>query len=912
MRSWLNIISFILLMLPLVCSAQNVSRDQHNGITLDRLAEEFEKQHGFHFLFESDDLKETLTKVDQDSMSLEQALSNSLKSKDAYVFIDDRKHVFISYNKISAELDTLLFETPVKNEETTRPTNDQYLKTSRQVGVKNIVLGNKKAGAYQSRVNISGTVTDKISGAPIYGITLYIDELKDGTITDFDGNYKLNLVKGTYHLSVKSLEYEQVTYILKVYSDDNLNIELDSKVYDLGEVVVRADAVANVERPAMGVEKLTTKTLKTIPKVMGETDIVKVALLLPGVQSVGEGTGGFNVRGAPADQNIFYLNQIPVYNTSHLMGFFSSFTPNAIGEFSLYKSSFPANFGGRLSSVFDISTKESTDEPFMLRGGISPITTDALIEGTLNHKKLTYLVGVRTTYSDWVLNMINVPALENSSGKFRDGILQLNYKLNEANKLSFTSYSSFDRINLNELTDFNYQNLGGSLSWQKLIKNKHQFELTAVSSNYRYNEQNTTTDFQDYDLRYALNHHEAKANLTLRPHSDHTLVVGANTVLYQLDLGELNPYGSESIIEPLDFGAEQGLETGFYINEEWKVNARLSLNGGVRLNLYQYLGPQAVYTYKEEVEKSFESITDTTFYSARKMIAQYVNPDVRLSAKFALSEFFSLKASVNQVHQYINMLSNTIALAPNAKWKLADQHIKPMEGWQYSIGAFKNMKQNKYEISLELYYKNVTQLVEFKDGANLVVSTLPETELLQGELNAYGGEFMLKKTSGKLTGWINYTYSRSLVQVAGINYNEIYPANYDKPHALNVVANYKFSRRISLSSNMVYASGRPITYPTAVFYQTDFPNTYFSNRNEFRIPNYLRFDVSLSYEGNLKKQKPIHGTWNISIYNLLGRNNAFTVYALQEASSINGYQLSIFGSPILSVAYQFKLGSYEQ
>ncbi|MDP4687411.1 MAG: TonB-dependent receptor [Salibacteraceae bacterium] len=895
-------------LISMLGNAQTLVHKADNGFSL----QDFSAKNELLFLFENEDYKGVKLIVINDSTPLLEALNQSLKAIEAHAFFKEPNYVLITKNKIESNLPVELFETQENVVIEPKEKASNYLKTNRQVGIKTVVIGNKKDGAYQSTVNITGNVKNRISGEPIFGVTIYIDETKGGTITDFDGNYSLKLPKGTYHISTKSLEYEELKYILKVYSDGQLDFTLNSKVYDLGEVIVRADAVANVERPAMGLEKLTTKTLKTIPKVMGETDIVKVALLLPGVQSVGEGTGGFNVRGAPADQNIFYLNQIPVYNTSHLMGFFSSFTPNAIGEFSLYKSSFPANYGGRLSSVFDIQTKEGRKDGFMLRGGISPITTDALVEGSLNKKKLTYLLGIRTTYSDWVLNLINVPAFENSSGKFRDGILQLNYDLNKNNQLKFTSYYSYDRINLNGLTDFNYQNLGGSLSWKKIIKNKHQFELSTVSSNYQYNEQNTVTDFQDYDLRYALNHHEAKANLTLRPNHKHTILIGANTVLYQLDLGELNPIGNESVIQSLDFGAEKGLESGIYINEEWKLNGRISLNGGVRLNSYQYLGPQTTFTYQDGAERSIDNITDTTFYGANKVIASYFNPDVRFSAKFAIDEFFSLKGSVNQVHQYINMLSNTVALAPNAKWKLADHHVKPMQGWQYSVGAFKNLKQNKYELSLELYYKKVTQLVEFKDGANLVVSTLPETELLQGELNAYGGELMLKKSSGKLTGWINYTYARSLVQVQGINYGEIYPANYDKPHALNVVANYKFSRRINVSSNMVFASGRPITYPTAVFYQTDFPNTFYSTRNEFRIPNYLRFDASMSYEGNLKKDKPIHGIWNVSVYNLLGRNNAFTVYALQEGSSINGYQLSIFGSPIVSVAYQFKLGSYEQ
>ncbi|HET7819848.1 MAG TPA: TonB-dependent receptor, partial [Bacteroidia bacterium] len=666
-----------------------------------------------------------------------------------------------------------------------------------------------------------------------------------------------------------------------------------------------------------GIEKITTKSIKSIPKMMGETDIVKTTLLLPGVQSVGEGTAGFNVRGSPADQNIFFINQIPVYNTTHLLGFFSAFTPNAISDLTLYKSSFPAQFGGRLSSIFDLTAKQGNNKKFFMQAGISPITADALVEGPIQKEKSSYMLGVRSTYSSWILNLIPVPAIQNSSGGFNDAIANFTFQLNKKNKINLSSYFSTDHIKLASLTAYDYQNLGSSLKWNRFIKNKHNLEFSGIYSKYSYSENNRSAANAYYKLNYELEHVEAKTNFSYLPNEKHKINVGANSILYLLNQGNYKPLGDSSLIVPVNLGREQGLESGIYINDEWKVTSAFSLSGGVRYNTYTYLGPKNTYVYTAGAPLEIANIIDTVHYDVKEKIKSYSAPDVRLSAKYSLNESMSLKAGFNQVHQYIFLLTNTIALSPTDKWKLVDDHIKPMSGKQYSAGFFSNLKQNRFEFSAELYYKNINNLVEYKDGANLLVNPVPEIDVLQGGLKSYGIEFMLKKQRGTFNGWINYTYSRAMVLVNGdrqeekINFGNPYPANYDKPHALNVVSNYKFSHRFNLSANVIYATGRPITFPSAIYYLNGTPIIHYSTRNEYRIPNYFRLDLSINMEGNLKAKKFAHSSWSFSVYNVLGRDNPYSIYFKQEKNIIKGYKLSIFGSPIFSFSYNIKLGNYD-
>jgi hypothetical protein len=859
--------------------------------------------------------------VESDSIPLEQVLTSNLKPFQFYATVDRSGNVFLTKNtKIKTALPLNFFDAqqPASLNNDSQNTNgDKYLSTKKEIGIKTLYVGTRKNGAYKEIATMSGFINGGPKNARVIGATLYFEELKSGVITDASGFYTMELKKGRYTLVIKSLEYEEKKYHLEVYSDAQLNFSLEEKVSALKEVVIVAEGANNLKTTSMGYEKITAKSIKMIPKMMGENDIVKTTLLLPGVQSVGEGTAGFNVRGSPADQNVFYFNQIPVYNTSHLLGFFSAFTPNAISELTLYKGSFPAQFGGHLSSVFDLTAREGSNKKFSAEGGVSPVTGNLLAEGPISKGKSSYLIGIRSTYSDWALKMVNVDAIRNSRARFNDGVVNFTVGLNDKNRLNATGYYSKDRIILASLTDYDYQNAGASLKWNHFIRQKHNFELSTIYSNFSYNERNSASATRGYKTDYKLNHIETRAGITLVPNGEHRLNIGANSVLYQLDQGSYLPLNPESLVIPVKLSREQGLESGVYINEEWKPSAIFSVSGGVRYNFYTFLGPHNSYIYKEDSPLEIPNIKDTVHFGKNANVKSYSAPDLRLSVKYSINENMTLKAAFNQAHQYVFMLSNTIAVAPTDKWKLVDEHIKPMNGEQYSVGFFSEMKKHTYEFSTELYYKKIHNLVEYKDGANLLVNPVPETDILQGDLTSYGSEFMLKKRTGKLNGWVNYTYSRAIVLVNGekpqekINFGKAYPANYDKPHAFNIVVNYKLSHRLSVSSNVVYATGRPITYPVAVYYQQGIPIIHYSARNEYRIPDYFRVDLSVNLEGNLKAKKFKHSSWNISIYNLLGRKNPYSIYFKQEGTLINGYKLSIFGSQIYSLTYSFKLGSYE-
>ncbi len=917
------VIIVLMVCLPVALLAQNsghrVDRT-YAGLDLRSFINKAEQNLPVHFFYQKDSLPSVQMLVISDSALLEQVLTNNLKPFNFFVSIDKSGNIFLTKNaKIKTALPADFFETqqPVSTADIQDADANKYLTTKNEIGIKTVYVGTRKNGAYKEEATMSGFISGGPKNVRVIGATLYFEELKSGVVTDANGFYTMQLKKGKYTLSIKSLEYEERKYHLEVYSDGQTNFSLEEKISALKEVVIVAEGANNLKTTSMGYEKITAKSIKMIPKMMGENDIVKTTLLLPGVQSVGEGTAGFNVRGSPADQNVFYLNQIPVYNTSHLLGFFSAFTPNAINELTLYKGSFPAQFGGHLSSVFDLSAREGNNKKFSAEGGISPVSGSILAEGPIVKEKSSYMVGMRSTYSDWALKLVNVDAIRNSRARFNDGIANLTFALNDKNRLNAVGYYSKDRIVLASLTDYDYQNAGTSLKWSHFIKQKHAFELSGIYSNYNYNERNSASTIRGYKTNYELEHFEARTGIMLVPNAKHHINIGANSILYKLDQGSYKPLNDKSLVLPIKLRRDKGVESGIYINEEWKPSAIFSLSAGVRYNFYTFLGPHDSYTYKEDKPLEVLNIIDTVRYEKNKKVISYSAPDIRLSAKYSINENMTLKAAFNQVHQYIFMLSNTIAIAPTDKWKLVDEHIKPMNGEQYSFGFFSEMKKHKYEFSTELYYKKIHNLVEYKDGANLLVNPIPETDVLQGELTSYGSEFMLKKLSGKLNGWVSYTYSRAIVLVNGdkpeekINFGNPYPANYDKPHAFNIVANYKFSHRLSVSSNIVYATGRPITFPAGVYYQQGIPIVHYSARNEYRIPDYIRVDLSINLEGNLKAKKFKHSSWNISIYNLLGRNNPYSIYFKQEGWLINGYELSIFGSPVFSLTYNFKLGSYE-
>ena len=899
-----------------------VSYDQ---LSLNEFIEKAEQDFSLKFFYKFDTLPDIQINVPDNITPLLTVLSDNLKEFNIVVSADNRGNLFLLKDQpLVTQLASDYFFDPEKGSvdstefDKKDSDKDDYLNTNKEYIPETILIGTKKAGLYTSSHRISGYIRSTRDNSPIIGATVYIEELETGTATDHSGFYFMTLKKGKYTLAVNSVEAEGTKYRINVLSDGTLDISLEPKVFQLDEFVVTADRFDNVKGSQMGFEKVTSKTVSEIPTVMGERDIVKVALLLPGVQNVGEGASGFNVRGGQTDQNIFYINNIPIYNTSHLFGFFSVFNADAISGFTLSKSNIPIQYGGRLSSIFDISSREGNREKFSLRGGISPITARLLVEGPLVKKKSSFMVSVRSTYSDWILKLVNDPDIQNSSARFGDAMAGFSILLNPKNRLNLFGYWSHDRANISFSSKQQYGNAGASISWNHFFKNSHDLDVSYVYYNYEFDEENTENRHSAYSQSYKLNHQELKTKLTLRPTPKHTLTLGFNTVLYLTNRGDFLPLNTESLVKPKTFEPEKGLETGVFVGEQWKISSKLEMNGGLRYNLYSYLGPKTVYNYIDGVPTEIDNITDTIYYGNNENIVTYHGLDFRVGARYMINDNLSAKASYNRLHQYIFLLSNTIAISPTDFWKLCDSHIKPMVGDQVSLGIYSNLFGTLIEASIEGYYKDVKNLVEFKDGADLTGNEIPEVDIIQGNLDAYGVEIMIRKPGGRLNGWVNYTYSRAGViannPVTGEqnNFGLRYPANWDKPHALNVVANYKITKRFSVSSNLVYSTGRPITYPTAIYYQDGIQITHYSLRNEFRLPDYFRIDLSLNIEGNLKSKKLFHGSWAVSVYNLTGRKNAYSVFFKSENGIVKGYKMSIFGIPIFSVSYNFKLGNYDE
>jgi hypothetical protein len=666
----------------------------------------------------------------------------------------------------------------------------------------------------------------------------------------------------------------------------------------------------------MGFTQISIKNIKEIPVVLGEKDVLKVVQMLPGVQNSGEGSAGINVRGSAVDQNMFLLNKIPVYNTSHLFGFFSAFNPDIIRDFSFYKSNLPAKYGGRLASVIDISSRQGNNKNFTARGGVSPITAKIAIEGPIIKDRSSYVLSARSTYSDWILKRMEDPALRNSDAQFYDLAAGINTKLNDRNLVKVFGYYSNDRFRLASTELYQYSNAGASLDWWHQVSSILSANTSFAMSHYQFDHQNNSLPLEAYQHDYRINHYELKSDFTWIPGYRHKVTFGGNAILYDIDRGEILPMGKESSRKPVTLGMENGIEGGIYISDQVQISDRLSIYAGLRYSFYAYMGPQTVYKYTPDNPSEAKFIEDSLYFSNGEIVSFYSGPEIRASTTYLTGTNNSVKLSYNKTRQYLYMLSNTIALSPTDQWKLADYHIRPQSADQVSIGFYQDFNRKFLNFSAEVYYKMVNDVVEYKDGANFIYSPQIETEVLQGKQQAYGIELMMKKNAGNLSGWLSFTYAKSLIKVDGENYWEQinqgnwYPANYDIPFSLNGVMNLRANRRLSVSSNIVYHTGRPITYPVTIFQMDDNRYISYSGRNEYRIPDYFRLDLSINLEGNLKSRKFWHSYWMLNIYNLTGRNNAYSVFFKNEDGKINGYKMSIFSQPIITLSWNFKLGNY--
>ena len=910
-------LSFVLILLSASAHAQNsgLINGRFSSMSFDEMVLAIEQQTAYRFYYNHSWTDSLTVNIVAERKPIEDLLTEVFTDTDFHFAIDPDRRVFITHERpILAQLPPGFFgETSAQRRTETFDFSDYEKKEKELKLAENKVhLIGRNTGNTGGEATIAGNIRDINTGEPLIGAAVFVQNPIVGITTDQFGYYALTLPRGRHELKIQSIGMKTTTRQIMLYANGRLDIELDEDIKPLKEVVVEADAEAHVLGMQMGTEKLDIKTMKQIPLALGETDIMKVVLTLPGVQSVGEGTVGLNVRGGAANQNLILLNDAVVYNPSHLFGFFSTFNPDVLQNVELYKSAIQAEYGGRISSVLDVHTREGNTKEFSGSGGISPITGRVSLEGPIIKDRTSFIIGARSTYSGWLLRQLEAKKLSNSTASFYDITANISHQINENNNLYLSAYTSKDRFTLDNDTAYSYRDQNASVKWKHLFNNKLYGVLTGGFSNYNYAIGSDNNPVNAFTMDFNIRQMSAKADFSYFPNSRHTINAGISAIRYALSPGRIKPLGNESLIVADILQDEQGLESAVYIGENFEVSRKLSLYFGLRYSYYQYFGPRDVYRYAPDLPRQTRNITDTVRYSSAKPIASYHGAEPRLSLRYMVSKNASVKISYNRMRQYLQMLSNTVAINPTDVWKLSDQHIKPQLGDQFSFGFYQYLKGNIIETSVETYYKMSESLTDYKNGAVLLMNHHLETDVTEARGKAYGVELMIKKVSGKLNGWASYTYSRSLIQTKGnfkdetVNDGTYYAANYDKPHAVNFIGNYKFNRRFNFSLNFIYSTGRPITLPIARYEVDGTPRIFYSDRNQYRVPDYFRTDISINIEGNHKIRKLAHSSWTFAVYNLFGRANPYSVYFVSENGTIAGYKLSIFARPIPTITYNFR------
>ncbi|MGF1923191.1 MAG: TonB-dependent receptor plug domain-containing protein, partial [Bacteroidia bacterium] len=582
-----------------------------------------------------------------------------------------------------------------------------------------------------------------------------------------------------------------------------------------------------------------------------------------------------------------------------------------VKDIQLYKSSIPEKFGGRISSVLEVRNREGDKSKIKGTAGIGLITSRFNIEGPIDSGRTSFIFGGRGTYSNWMMKLLP-EEYRSSKASFYDVNLGIDHQINEKNSISISGYYSKDNFNLNADTNYYYSNRNASIKWNHIFNKKLNGALTAGSDFYEYSIKSNVNPINAYNLNFNINQGNLKYDLLFIPNQKHKLNLGVSTILYKLNPGNYTPLGGQSLVITDIVPAEQALESAIFLGDQYDVNNNFSINAGIRFSVYNYLGPQTVRRYAENLPVSEATLLETEAYSKNTFIKTYGGPEVRLSARYSFSPSLSVKASFNTLRQYMHLLSNTTAIAPTDIWKLSDPNIKPQIGNQISIGIYKNFKDQDYGTSVEVYYKNLNNFLDFKSGASLVLNKRIETDVISTKGRAYGLEFFMKKNYGKLSGWISYAYSRTQLKMDDltlgslVNDGNFYPANYDKPHAFNLTSNYRIKHRYHFSLNVTYSTGRPITLPIAKYSYAGAERVFYSERNAYRIPDYFRTDISFNIEGNHKLNQQAHNSYTVGLYNLTGRKNPYSVYFTQEGGKINGYKLSIFANVIPFINYNIR------
>ena len=732
-----------------------------------------------------------------------------------------------------------------------------------------------KARGKTSRV--SGTVIEAESGEPLPGVVIFDGNTSTYTRSDARGRYSIQLPPGSNVINFNAESKEDLTLRLDIRSDGVLDVVMTEKVNLLKGAIVSAESMRQHRSTTLGVERMSAGTVGKIPSAFGEGDILKAVMTLPGVKSVGEASGGLNVRGGSADQNLVLLNDNTIYNPSHLFGIFSAFNPDVTDNVELYKSSIPAQYGGRISSVLSVKSKDGDLEKVKGSIGIGLLTSRAHIEAPLKKGKTSLSAGGRISYSDYLMKLLpKNSAYAGGGAGFGDGNLVLLHQFDSHNSLRLFGYYASDRFSFSGDTTFRYNNLNVSASFLHKTDDDSSFRLSAGYDQYRNKLEAHDWEGGAYDLSTNINQAFAKA-IRVRTAGQHTITYGADAVLYALDPGIMVPFGENSQVKAKRLMTEYGAEPSLHLSDNWAPSEAFSIDGGVRLSSFLALRPNKFYA----------------------------GPELRLAAKFSPARNFTMKAGLNTMRQYIHLISNTSSVSPMDTWHLSSADILPTTGWQGAGGLYWTLLGSGVDISVEGYYKESRNGLDYKSGATLSMNPNLADDLVPVRGRAYGVELLVKKPAGKLTGWLSYTYSRSLLQETGdrgaeaINGGNWYNAPYDKPHEFKLVGNWALTRRFSFSLNVDYSTGRPVTVPIGKYWYDGAWRLAYSDRGGKRLPDYFRMDAAFNIDPGHYKKAAVHASVTMGVYNITGRKNPYSVFFRSGANGLtNGYMLSIFATQI--------------
>ena len=682
---------------------------------------------------------------------------------------------------------------------------------------------------------------------------------------------------------------------------------------ELAEIVVIGGRQSAVNNLIMGSEKFKPQILKNIPSAFGEADIMKIVLTLPGVTTVGEASSGYNVRGGATDQNLILFNGGTVYNPSHLFGLFTSFNSDAVEDVELFKSSIPAEYGGRISSVLKVNSKEANMQKLTGSASIGVLTSKANIEIPIVKDHVSLLLNGRTTYSDWMLKQLpENSGYKNGTANFYDFGGVLTWKLNNMHRLKVFGYWSNDKFSFTSQDKYGYQNRNVSAEWRSILNEKVTATVSAGLDHYDYFNEDKHTPSMAAKLKFGIDQLWGKLHIRHRLSEQQVFNYGLSIQHYNVQAGRYEPIGNESCIKLDQLEREKALESAAYIDYEQSLTEKLSVSAGLRYSMFNALGPHDVNLYADGELPTEETLLETRHETG--IIKTYQAPEIRLSARYALQENLSLKAGFNTMHQYIHKVSNTSIMSPTDIWKLSDLNIKPQNGWQVASGIYYETPKKDYELSAEVYYKHISDYLNYRSSAVLLMNHHLETDVIPTKGRAYGIELQAKKPFGKLNGWVSYTYSRSQLRqddkrvAAPLNNGEWYSSEYDRPHEVKAVMNYKFTERYSISSNFNYATGRPTTIPAGKYYDTYNQKymPYYTDRNTYRIPDYMRLDLAFNIEPTHKLTTFLHTSFSVGVYNALARKNAYNIYYVTEGEDVKGYKLSVFGTAIPYVSLNIR------